>query len=132
MPELISQNRVFLENWYRKTLKNFAMFQTYTEYVDYSNQIPKTEIQDNITPNLINLSDELKMYIPEINNHIYNIARHLFYVDIKDIDTYNLEQNELIMMQHDISEKHEFETKELGCFRISFLDFGENIISTFI
>ena len=42
----------------------------YTEYVDYSNQIPKTEIQDNITTHLTNLSGELKMYIPEIDNHI--------------------------------------------------------------
>ena len=31
------------------------------------------------------------------------------------------------MMQHDISAKHEFETKELGFFTISYLDSGENI-----
>ena len=30
-------------------------------------------------------------------------------------------------MQHDISAKQEFETKELRSFRISFLDSGENI-----
>ena len=58
------------------------MFHTYTEYVDYSNQIPKTEIQDNITTHLINLSGELKMYIPEIYNHLYNKALHPFYADI--------------------------------------------------
>ena len=49
------------------------------------------------------------MYIPEINNHLYNLALHLFYADIKDIDEYNLEQSELIRMQHDISAKHEFD-----------------------
>ena len=47
-----------LDNYYRKTLnKKFAMFHSYTEYVDSSNQIPQTEIQDNITTHLINLSD---------------------------------------------------------------------------
>ena len=46
------------------------------------------------------------MYIPEIDNHLYNIALHPFYVFIKDIDEYNLEQNELIMMQYDICAKH--------------------------
>ena len=95
MPELISQIRGFigkLDNWYRKTLhKNFAMFYTYTKYVEYYTKIPKTEIQDNITTNLINLSDELKMYIPEIDNILYNIALRTFYADIKDIDEYNLE-----------------------------------------
>ena len=30
-------------------------------------------------------------------------------------------------MQNYISAKHEFDTKELGYFRISFLDYGENI-----
>ena len=72
------------------------------------------------------------MYIPEIDNHLYNIALHPFYADIQDINEYNLEQSELIMMQHDISAKHEFKTKELGFCRISFFDFGENILSTFI
>ena len=81
-----------INNWYRKTLnKNFAMLHTYTEYVDSSNKILKTEIKDDITTNLINISYELKMYIPEIDNHLYNIALHPCYVDIKDIDEYNLE-----------------------------------------
>ena len=138
MPELISQIRGFIgkvDDWYRKTLKmtsQCSILNMYPEYVDTSNQIPKTEMQDNITTNLINLSDKLKMYIPEIDNHVYNIALHTFYADIEDIDEYNLEQIELIMMQHDISAKHEFETQELGFFRISFLDSGENILSTFI
>ena len=56
------------------------------------------------------------MYIPEIDNLLYNIALHHCCVDIKDIGEYNLEQSELVMMQHDISAKHEFETKELGFF----------------
>ena len=61
-----------MDNLYSKTLNtNFAMFHAYTEYVDSSNKIPKTEI---ITTHLISHSDELKMYIPEINNHLYNIA----------------------------------------------------------
>ena len=55
------------------------------------------------------------MYIPEIDNNLYNIALHPFYANIQYIDEYNLqvnmEQSELIMMQHDISAKHEFETK---------------------
>ena len=67
------------------------MFHTYTEYVDSSNQIPKTEIQDNIITNLINLSDELNMYIPEIHNHLYSIDLRTFYAAIEDIDEYNLE-----------------------------------------
>ena len=58
------------------------------------------------------------MYILEIDNHLYNIALHPFYADIIDIDEYNLERSELIMMQYDISEKHEFETTELGHFLI--------------
>ena len=49
---------------------------------------------------------------------MYNIARYPFYADIKYINEYNLEQSELIMMQHDNSAKHEFETKELGFCRI--------------
>ena len=68
MPELISQIRRFigkLDNWYCKTLnKNFEMLHTYNECVDFSNKISKTEIQDNITTNLINISDKLKIYIP--------------------------------------------------------------------
>ena len=96
-----------LDNWYRKTLnKIFAILHTYTEYVDYSNQIPKTEIQDNIITHSINLSDELKIYIPEIDNHLYNIARHPFYADIKDIGEYNLEQSKLIILQYDSGAKH--------------------------
>ena len=106
MPELISQIHGFigkLYNWYRNTLnKNFAMFYTYTEYVDYSNQITKNEIQDNITTHLLNISDELKVYIPVIDNNLYNIALHPFYDDIKDINEYNLEQIELVMMKYDI------------------------------
>ena len=47
------------------------MIHTYTEYVDSSNKIPKTEIKENITTHLINLSDELKLYIPEIDNLDY-------------------------------------------------------------
>ena len=63
------------------------------------------------------------MYILEIDNNIYNIARHPFYADIKGIDEYNLEaynHSELIMMQYDISAKHEFETKELGFLGSNF------------
>ena len=60
--------------------------------------IPQTEIQDNITTHLINLSDELKIYIPEIDNHLYNIALHPFYADIKDIDEYNLNKVNSYMM----------------------------------
>ena len=116
MPELISHIHGFigkLDNWYHKTLnKNFAMFQPYTEYVDSSNQIPQTEIQDNIITHLINLSDELKMYIPEIDNHLYNITLYTLYADIKDIDEYKLKQSELIMIQHHIGPR--FETKGLG------------------
>ena len=72
------------------------------------------------------------MYFPEIDNHLYNIALHHLYADIKDIDEYYMEKSEFIMMQHDISEKHEFEIKEPGICRISFIDFSENILSTFI
>ena len=46
---------------------------------------------------LINLSNLLKIYIPEIDIHIYNIALHSFYNDIKYIDEYNPEQSELMM-----------------------------------
>ena len=73
-----------------------------TNYVDSSNQIPN-EIQYNI---------------PEIDNHLHNIALHPFYADIIDIDEYNMEQSELIMMPHNISAKHEFEKKVLGFFKI--------------
>ena len=38
------------------------------------------------------------MYIPEIDNHIYNIVLHPFYADIKYIDEYNLEQSELMIL----------------------------------
>ena len=59
------------------------------------------------------------MYILEIDNHNYNIELHSFFSDIKDIHKYNLEQSELIMMQHDIGANHEFEIRELGHFWIS-------------
>ena len=37
-----------VHNSYLKNLKNcFEIFQTYTEYVDSSDQIPQNEIQDN-------------------------------------------------------------------------------------
>ena len=66
------------------------------------------------------------MNILKIDNHLYNIALHSFYADINHIYEYKLEQNEFIMMQHDIGTKHDFKRRELGHFLISVK------ISTFI
>ena len=61
------------------------------------------------------------MYILDIDNHLYNIALHSFYADIKDM-----------ILQHDIGAKHTFETRVLGYFwilvKISYTYFFNLII----
>ena len=64
------------------------------------------------------------MYNLEIlTNLLYNIARHSFYADnnisINITCRFHIEQSELIIGEHDIGAKHEFETRELGIFWIS-------------